>query len=179
MQKKADKDAFTRCNSDPTWQRERREKRVRRPGAGEAQAAKCRMLWYTHKRVAIQVLHPFFKALLFSFAFFSSLTPCCTVETGPNKASPRQLRRLQQVSRVHCQTLSHIPRPQRAPTFSHNCSSVFDPHQQSFHVFTRKAAHWGGVSPGLEQMVVQVKTTIFLLHFTTLNTHLYFLFLKA
>lgn len=52
------------------------------------------------------------------FAFFFSLTPCWTVEMGTNKASPRQLRRLQQVGQDRCQTLSHIPRPQRAPTFS-------------------------------------------------------------
>lgn len=74
----------------------KRKKHVRRPGAGEAQAAKCWMHLYTHKRVAIQVLHLFFKALFifFFFCLFHSLTPCGTVETGTNKASPRQLRRL-------------------------------------------------------------------------------------
>lgn len=119
------------------------------------------------------------KLCYFLLRFFFSLTPCWTVETGPNKASPRQLRRPQQVSRVRCQTLSHIPRPQRAPTFSHNCSSVFDPRQQSFHVFTRKAAHWGGVSPGwYKWSVVQVKTTTFTT-FYNFEHPFVFLFLKA
>lgn len=143
MQKKtADKDAFTRCNSDPTWQREREERSASEGQVQEKPGQLNAACFDTHtKGLPFRSFILSSKLCYFLLRFFSSLTPCCTVETGPNKASPRQLRRLQQGSRGHCQTLSHIPRPQRAPTFSHNCSSVFDPRQQSFHVFTRKAAH--------------------------------------
>lgn len=125
---KAEKDAFTRTNSDPAWQRKDRT------SEGQVQEKPWQLnaaSFYTRTK-GLPFKSFFLSSKLCYFFFFFAFSQSHTMlncRDGPNKASPRQLRRPQQVSHVFWQT---------ATIFSHNCSSVVDSPQQSFHVFTRK-----------------------------------------